>query len=320
MPDQETVDTTPDAPSEVMNLSNYGDTIDKPAEPAPSEEPADAPEKAAKEEPEDTTSEAPEKVAESPDTPDESDVEQKEETEEEEQPKKQTRRDKRIGQLVREGHEARGEVRILKEQLEAARAKPTEEPEQEASKDKPPVVDDFETYELYQDARDEYRDNKLRAEFEQRLAGRDAATQRKTSWDDKSKTARVAHADFDEVMETATVPKSPDVVAGISQHEQGAEIAYHLGQHPELVERLDGLTPLAALIEIGNIAASLNPTEKPPSAPEKTEPIVSKASKPIEPIAARNPGTAAHKTSKNESVNLEAIGRHIANTEKPRRR
>ena len=195
----------------------------------------------------------------------------------------------------------------------------TEEPEKEASTDKPPVLDDFETYEQYQDARDEHRDNKLRAEFEERLARRDADTQRKTSWNEKSEAALEKHADFHEVMATATVPNNPDVVTGISQHEKGAEIAYHLGQHPEVVERLDALSPQAALIEIGNIAASLT-SEEPPSVPDKKPLTVPKTPKPVKPLGATNRATALNVDDKGESVNLASYGKHVEETEPEQRR
>jgi hypothetical protein len=77
--------------------------------------------------------------------------------------------------------------------------------------------------------------------------------------------AREKYPDWDEVMhQPIMIPKS--VHAAIIEMENGPDVAYYLGQHPEVCEELVEMSSVRAVTRVGMIAASL---EGQPSAPAK---------------------------------------------------
>lgn len=83
------------------------------------------------------------------------------------------------------------------------------------------------------------------------------------------------HPDFQDVVYSDDLQMSPAMTRAILAAEDGPAIAYHLGQNPEMAERIAGLIPELAVYEIGKISAKL-------SAPPKPKPAV------ITPLRARN--------------------------------
>ena len=75
------------------------------------------------------------------------------------------------------------------------------------------------------------------------------------------------------------------MASAIAHSEEGPEIAYYLGNHPEEAERISKLVPQLQLVELGKIVARLTPTDKP-----KT---VSAAPAPGKPIKASSETTVS---------------------------
>ena len=74
---------------------------------------------------------------------------------------------------------------------------------------------------------------------------------------------------FDEVANA--VPQLPPGVAdALMQSENGPELIYHLGTHLDQADKLAGMTPTQAIMELGKLSVSMNtaPTKKASAAPE----------------------------------------------------
>jgi hypothetical protein len=207
-------------------------------------------------------------------------------TEDQEQPKKKGGFQKRIDKLTREKAE-------LEARLAAATAgtKAEEKPaEQKPAAEGKPQAKDFVTYEDYVEKLTEWKlEQREIAKTAKAQADAQAAEQRKAaeSWNTQLADARTRYADYDQVA-FQDVPISDAAVKAIMHSENGADVAYHLGQNPEERERINTLNPIAAAVAIGKIAATLAKTS---STPETKKPKVSAAPPPIKPVNSKTANT-----------------------------
>lgn len=182
----------------------------------------------------------------------------------------------RIDELTRARREAEREAEYWR-----VRAQGTSQPQQPSVPQKP-VRENFADEEQYIEALADYKVN-------EKLAERDAQNQQKAanqtkaeSWNAKLAAARAEITDFDTVMANGDTPVAGHVAELIMEHDHGAKLAYHLAARPEIVEKLNQMTPAKAAFEIGKITATFDtPSSKPASAK-----VVSNAP----PPAARNVG------------------------------
>ena len=97
----------------------------------------------------------------------------------------------------------------------------------------------------------------------------DAAVDPQEAYQERTVAVAAEHPDFNAVV--ARIKMSPDVGAAVEEALQGAEngadLAYHLGLHPEIVEALDKLTPEDAVAALDDLAAQIPAT--PPLPPPK---------------------------------------------------
>jgi hypothetical protein len=214
-------------------------------------------------------------------------VQQPEEADEDEavRPGRGGSRQRKIDRLTRENE-------LLKQQLAAvpqpkpAQAPPPAEPPKPAELGKP-KLHDFATLEQYQEALTDWkldqREAQRRAEAAQAEA-RTAEEKLQTEWNSRQQASRTAHADYDEVIQSVSAPNGPGVLAArqaMLEDDAGAEILYHLATHPEELQRIAALQPVAAIREIGRLSATLAPS----SAAGKDKPKVSGAPKPPPPLS-----------------------------------
>lgn len=172
------------------------------------------------------------------------------------------------------------EIQALREQLQALQQ--SNPPQKQAEQDVKPKLEDFNSIEEYQDARDEYRERQLR----QKLAEESDAKSQQSAQQDKIKQYQVrsnefakANPDYVETLENAGEVR-PHVANAILDSEIGPQIAYHLGKNPQELDRLNGLNPSAVWREIGRLEVKLTPPE-PPAAPK-----TSNAPPPAKPLQA----------------------------------
>ena len=164
----------------------------------------------------------------------------------------------------------------------------------------PPDRAKFETDQAYFDAMVNYQvDRRFKekqaedAQRAQELAAREIAQQA---------GARIERAiemvpDFKEVTEAVDTPVPPHIAGYMQKSTMLAELGYHFAKHPEVLERLSKLPPDEALVDIGEIKATLKPFapvakaddgegEKPePSEPNGGKPISKTVETPSRPRA-----------------------------------
>ena len=197
---------------------------------------------------------------------------------------------KRIDKLTAEKYRLMDESAKLRARLEALEGQPEETKETPAAETTGrPEEKNFETYEQYLEALAVWSSGQKFAELKAKEAEDQQKLEVKKVFDAyaaKTEEARKAHDDFDEVVGRDDI-KIPQVVQlAIIQLDNGPEVAYHLGQHPELCEKLIGMRDLAAVMEVGRISTSL--AAEPSASAEKTVPqktgVASTAPKPIKPV------------------------------------
>lgn len=88
------------------------------------------------------------------------------------------------------------------------------------------------------------------------------------------------HPDFDDLVYNDEMKFSPAMTEAILNAEDGPAIAYHLGQNPEVAERIAKLSPVQAVYEIGKISLRL------------TAPVAKPKPDPIRALGSRSSGAA----------------------------
>lgn len=68
---------------------------------------------------------------------------------------------------------------------------------------------------------------------------------------------RETHDDWEEVVNQA-IPIHESVYLAVQEQENGAEVTYYLGKHPDYARKLAEMTPLSAVMEVGRLAARLS--------------------------------------------------------------
>jgi len=251
------------------------------------------------------------------------------------QPKKKQTAQERIDQIQgtikdlttqkyetqRDVNTARGELQSLQDELAYVRAQlgnappaeqPPEQPPVEAKPDQPdagptkPEQKDFESYDEYRDAIEDWkadkRDKALFTKLEKRLSDRDeairqasaedAATAARTTlegqFQGRMKAAREAHPDFDAIIgKNPTLRTTPAMEISIMKSPVGPELMMHFGNNPAEGERIAAMSPGDQIFEMGMLAATLSVAPA-PTTPASTETVIpeptTKASTPVEPV------------------------------------
>ena len=185
-----------------------------------------------------------------------------------------------------QARQAREEAAFLRGQLAAATPAAPAEP---VAPTGPPVAPRAEDYEHWDDfqAADRQHIVKL-AEYNvlQRIEQRDqhlvqqrTQQETETNWQQRRTTAVAKYPDFNEVIGNPDFTQSATVADVIKTHDQGPDLAYHLGTNLTEAARINALPPLQAAMALGQIAATL--AGKPAPAPPR---VVSQAPEPISTV------------------------------------
>jgi hypothetical protein len=240
-------------------------------------------------------------------------------------PRKDDGMQKRFNELTKARREAEaqaGAERSAREKAEAELRALREQAERDKPRPAAPKREDFDDHDAYVEALADFkveqklaeRDAKAsketaerrereRAEREQQEVARNAEQAAKEIGDRfvaQQEEVRKKYADFDTVVNTDAVLLKPSLASAMLQSEIGAELQYHFAQHPEVVDKLNGLDQASMLKELGKIELSL--TAKPAGDGAGDQPRgpdgkfvqaneVSSAVKPIEPVRASDEGS-----------------------------
>lgn len=179
---------------------------------------------------------------------------------------------KRINKVTADKYAEKRRADNLQRENDELRAKPA------ATPSKAPTLEEFD--------HDEEAFNAANLKYQVNEAVNAKATELQT--ESSSKTAQEAQEafngritafgkdDFDTVSDA--IPELPPGVAGeLVNAELGPELIYHLGTHLDVADKIAGMTPMAAMVELGRISAGLNakPNIKPSAAPDPIKPLAS---------------------------------------------
>jgi len=211
------------------------------------------------------------------------------------QPARKSGVQKRIDKLTRDKRELEERLRRIEEGLKPAPPKPTpaETPATEAAGPKTdtneePRPEAFETYEEYTKAVATWtvdQREKTHADAEKQKTFESEQRAVLDKWTQRLDEARAVHEDYDEVV-ASDLDISMAMQQALLDSELGAELAYYLGSHPEETAAIAKLTPVASVLALGKIEASLTPRSSTPSsdhAPQRR--TVTSAPKPVTPIS-----------------------------------
>src|SRR5439155_22451644 len=143
-------------------------------------------------------------------------------------------------------------------------------------------------FKTYEEANEAYTKAVVKHALAQRESEREGKAQessqreaQKTFQKDVAQFSKT-HDDFDDVFETVRDRLDADALFlsdAIVRSENPAELIYHLGSNEEEMDRLVELSPARAIMELGKIAARLNPP-KDKEAPATAEPKTGKPKAP----------------------------------------
>jgi len=173
---------------------------------------------------------------------------------------------KRIDELTRERHEAFRAAEYWRQQAEAAKAAPQQQPEKPA-----PKIEDFQDINAFFQARDQWVEERAVARLRQEQATQrqqsQAQQQQETAviqFQQKAERFKASEAEvaerYPDYLEVAQSPlmqqlktQRPDVAHAVIDSDHGAEIVYYLGKNPQTAAKLAQMAPIAAAREIGRI-------------------------------------------------------------------
>ena len=198
--------------------------------------------------------------------------------------------EKRFSEITKQREEARQEAqrerqaRLDLEQRLAALEQNQQPQQQAVSIDQEPQPSQFSDAFEYAKALAEYSTEKALAERDRQVAqAKEQEAQQKIiqSWAQKVQAAKAEMPDFDDMVASSDVVVNNAVRDAILESDVGPKILYHLAENNDLARKIAGLSPNAALREIGKLEARFEvKTET-----KQTTPVVrSKAPAPIQPI------------------------------------
>lgn len=187
--------------------------------------------------------------------------------------------EKRISELTWKAREADRRAAYWQGIAEGKGGAPQQGAEPTA-KDGPPKQEQFESYDEYLRALTRHEIRTEMAQERQKLTGELEARELHGGFEKRVAEVRGKHADFDEVAFANDHQVSPTMRDGIMNMDDGAEIAYWLGQNHDESNRIARLSPNHQILELGRISARI---KAPPPAPK---PQASAAPAPITPVKA----------------------------------
>ncbi len=205
-----------------------------------------------------------------------------------EEKKQNPKLERRFSEITKQREEARKEAQQEREQRQAleqrlAALEKQAQPQPARDVDEEPQPSQFSDAFEYAKALAEFSTEKALAERDrqQALAKENEERQKVIqSWATKVQSAKVSLPDFDEIVASSDVVVNDDVRDAILESDVGPQVLYHLAENDELAKKIAGMSPKAALREIGKLEERL--TVKPTARQETV--VKSRAPAPINPI------------------------------------
>lgn len=223
-----------------------------------------------------------EKPAAEPETEDETeDKEPEEDTSSERKPKR--------GGFQKKLERKDAEIARLREELATKSAgTPKQDFPSETGAPAKPKMDDFNTYQEYEEAKDKYYEDLADYKADQKVSKAFQTRDQQSQIQQKNATYEQKVAEF--AKETPDFKQSLDnlfaeyeipetMVSAVIDSDMGPEVAYYIAKNPEIAERMTHMGILQLNKEIGKIEAKLEMSKKPEAA------VTTKAPRPISPVS-----------------------------------
>ena len=188
--------------------------------------------------------------------------------------------EKRISKEVARKNEALREAEYWKKVALERQGEPQKAAVVEQAADKP-KFSDYNDIETYTEALTDWK-------LEQKLAQQEQKTKAKTvadSYNDRVKEFSKSRPDFQEVLASSDLSISDPVKELIFESDVGPALALYLAENEEEAERINGMSIVRQVAEIGKLEDKL-------SAKKVDKKVVSKAPAPVSPIKGGAPVTA----------------------------
>jgi hypothetical protein len=206
--------------------------------------------------------------------------------------------ERRFSEITKQREAAKAEAQqerearlALEARLKELEAKANPQPAQAQANElgPEPQPEQFSDMFEYAKALAEYTADKKLMEREQQEVQRKAAAEQELkfkAWSERISKAKAELPDFDEMVQSSEVSVSDPVRDAIMESDVGPKILYHLAENPEFATKLNGMSVISALREIGKLEARLEkPATSTERAPTGTTVVgKSRAPAPITPI------------------------------------
>ncbi len=218
--------------------------------------------------------------------------EAKQEESAEEAERKETERTHRPSRRQRAIDKATKALQEKNKQLEERLAALEGKKSAEEPKLKEPKRDDFKSDAEFEEARDDYRYKVRRAKEDSEAAQKAVMDRLKENYENyktQVEAFKEEHDDWDEVT-SQPIPIHESVYLAVQEQENGAQVTYYLGKHPDYARKLADMSPLSAVMEVGRLSERLKTgaarpaeagsggTTKPkPKLPEPVKPVSTSA-------------------------------------------
>lgn len=120
-----------------------------------------------------------------------------------------------------------------------------------------PTPEQFDDYGAYIEALTDWKADQAVSNRLQQRAQVQQQEARQTTWIERQAAARETMPDYEEVVGSSDTPLAAHVAETIIESEHGPALAYHFARNPDVLTRLNGMSPLQAAREVGRIEASL---------------------------------------------------------------
>jgi hypothetical protein len=168
----------------------------------------------------------------------------------------------RIDELTRARREAEREAAYWRQVAQGAQSPAQAAPQR-------PAPENFKKYDDYIDALTDWKAEQAVAKRMEADSTRKVAETRAQTFAERQVQARTAMPDYDEVVGGSDTPIANHVGEAILESDLGPQLAYHFAKNPDVLMRLNSMSPTAAAREIGRLEATLPSKPATPAAPTK---------------------------------------------------
>ena len=131
-----------------------------------------------------------------------------------------------------------------------------------------PTPDKYDDYGDYVEALTDWKTEQAVAKRMEQDSTRKVAETRSQTFAERQVATRAVLPDYDAVVGASETPIANHVGEAILESDRGPELAYHFAKNPDVLQSLNGMTPMQAAREIGKLEATL-PTKTAPVVPSK---------------------------------------------------